>query len=93
MVTPSRVPATELRRRVRRERGVDSSDGFKTAQMFKLERKYGKSIQELLSSDGLTGLQIAGMLGITEGAVSKWRKRFRLPTSRRSGTTPFSKGT
>lgn len=52
-------------------------DGRKTLAMRLLESHFGKPIEELLSLDK-AGRDIARRLGITESAVSKWRKRMGL---------------
>lgn len=47
----------------------------KTAEMRLVELRLGEPIEALLNPTRGNGATIAGRLGISEGAVSKWRKR------------------
>ena len=67
------------------ELGQDS-DSIKTGMMFRLERKFRCSIQELLQSNGDTLKTVGNRLGINYSTASKWRKRFSIaspPAGRR----------
>jgi len=50
-------------------------DGLKTAEMYRLERRFKRSIGELLSLNGRRMKDIGQQLGVTESCISKWRKR------------------
>ena len=76
----------KLRQAIRRPNLDAELDKRKTAAMFMLERKYGKSIIELLSDTTITGYQLAHRLGIDPYKLSRWRKRLGIkarPTGRR----------
>ena len=64
----------KLKELIQLERGSDL-DSRKTAMMFKLERKYQRSIIELLDASE-SGKVLGDRYGVTEGCISRWRKRF-----------------
>ena len=56
------------------ERGTDI-DNIKTKKMFQLERQYQVSILELLDAT-VSGRVLGSKYGLSEGCISRWRKRF-----------------
>jgi len=64
---------TKLKRSVLNEL-ARSDDDLKTAKMFRLEKQFQMDIRQMLRT-GLDGDYVAEMLGVTEGCISRWRKR------------------
>lgn len=58
------------------ELGLNEQEELKTGAMFRLERRYGRSIQELLKVDGVSVRELGIKLGMDYSTVSKWRKLF-----------------
>ena len=65
----------QLKRNVELERGQSVGEYLKTAVMFRLERKYNRSIYVLLSVSEGTGKALAKRYGVDASLISKWRKR------------------
>jgi len=73
-MTTSRLTKSKLKALINLEHG-GSIDKLKTARMFQLEREYQVSIVELL--DGTVSGRVLGQrYKLTEGCISRWRKRF-----------------
>ena len=71
------------------ELGQSEQEELKTGAMLRLERRYGKSIQELLQVNGETVRQIGAKLGLNFSTVSKWRKLLGIdspPVGRQKGS-------
>lgn len=69
-------------RLVQAERYLDDRD--KTAEMLRLERKFGQPIQVLIATDR-DSAEICKLLDITRSALCRWRKRLGIPVTRNSG--------
>lgn len=70
-----RTGMAALRRRVELERGLSKGEDLKTAAMYRLERKFGLSIWDLLVASAGPGYVLAKRYGVSKSAISKWRKR------------------
>lgn len=75
-----RVPISSIRRRIEIEENIQNDDNKKTAAMFRLERKWERSIRELLVDGGAE--QVAIKLGISENTVYTWKVRLGLLVAR-----------
>ena len=71
-----RRPISKIKQRIKMEEQEQDNDKFKTAMMFRLERKFSKDITELLAYDGRTHEQMAKYLHISPDTVYAWRVRF-----------------
>ena len=71
-----RKPISKIRQRILLEEREQDNDWHKTAMMFRLERKFGRDITELLVYDGRTHEQMAEYLSISPDTVYNWRMRF-----------------
>ena len=82
MTTPklSGRPMTRIRDRVRKDKVQQHQEHLKTAKMYRLEKLYGKPIQELLMAG--SGYLVAQRLRVTESCISRWRAKFGLPVMR-----------
>ena len=69
---------TGMRRQTELELGTDTRDHLKTAEMFRLERKFRVNIFELLAVTSETGAALSHRLGVSEAVISKWRKRLKI---------------
>ena len=56
-------------------READTIEKLKTAEMFRLERRFGASIYDLLAPKGETGKELGKRFGVSESVISRWRKR------------------
>ena len=74
---PKRRSIKYLRNSTLLELGVDIDDSLKTSRMFLLERKYNKTIRDLLAPNGKTDIELAKELGegVTVSNICRWRKR------------------
>jgi hypothetical protein len=75
------VSTAELRRRVQLEQGQSKGEELKTAEMFRLERRFGADIYTLLAQRQGTGDKLAKKYGVTKSVISKWRKRLGIEVS------------
>ena len=69
-----RNSTASLRRLVDLERSQGQDEYLKTADMFRLERKFKQPIRKLLAP-GTTGKKLAVKYGVSESVISRWRKR------------------
>ena len=71
-----RKPISKIKQRIQLEEQEQANDKNKTAMMFRLERKFGRDITELLLYDGRTHEQMGKYLHISPDTVYAWRVRF-----------------
>jgi len=71
-----RKPISKIKQRIKMEEKEQDNDKYKTAMMFRLERRFSKDITELLLYDGKTHEQVAKYLHISPATVYIWRVRF-----------------
>ena len=71
-----RKPITKIKQRILLEEKEQNNDHRKTARMFRLERKFGRDITELLAYDGRTHEEMGKYLGISPNTIYAWRVRF-----------------
>lgn len=74
---------SELRKHTLLELGKGEKEELKTGAMLRLERKHGKSIQELLQVNGESIREVGERLGIDFTTVSKWRVLFGIQSPSR----------
>ena len=69
-----RNSTASLKRLVELERDQGTDEYLKTADMFRLERKFKQPIRQLLAP-GIRGKVLAVKYGVSESVISRWRKR------------------
>ncbi len=87
-MTSKRASVANLRRQVRLESGLTRGEDLKTATMYRLERRFGQSIYELLAPTAGLGAVLAKRYGVTESVISKWRKKLGIKVTNSGQYTP-----
>jgi len=68
-----------LKERVLEELKPDIPDEAKTKRMLILEKRLGHPIEYIIRpQERLPSAKLAGLIGISESLLSKWRKRFNI---------------